>query len=721
MPRFAQYSRVTPRFWLAARLGLAVLLMHGFAVAQLCSGTSEDGCTNSGAACRPVTRGTGITGQCQTVGTAKGLRCECIGATYIDLTGRWSANDGGVYYVRHIGNDVWWAGMSTETPLGIADLHKGLQFTNVFHGQLSGPVVAGGSSVVLTGDWAGVPLGSALGSGSLTINVSGAQMVVQTASGGFSARTWNRADATPPLPAAIVTLEELPIGFDPGNIFSIFNLVKKNQNAFRDHSLLDNLKPAKSKPVVVFGNLLQYQSPVDILGKISYVPDPADPAAMHVNYHPTDCREYTGFICLDGNNSPPDGDIDFDITVDRTRLDAQIGFWSQGWETGASVNATNFRNKLQVINRLHVESIMYGGTTECNEGIGLTMLPGWQQPGAAGVLLNGVPIAGKMEFYWRDAPYYSSAITKILGRQVNLNDRVRITGNLVLDCGHGVRHNCDEDASDVQNQEIHPVYSIDFVQDFTKPRLFPTLTGVWSADDAGTYYVRQLGTTVWWLGLSPDESPAYADLRQTFANVFQGTIQNGQVVGNWVDIPLGDTANSGAMQLALSAGPESTAMTRAGDAGAFSGASWEKLYDVATRDIVIGFESVSTEGTMPPTAEPFEFTIGGKRTEAQPQNGQPVSNGGNPSMRAEIGTRIPVTVTGADPLQISVAFAGHRANWTIPVDDLKPGVYTQTLTPPRVVPSAAPQPASLAVTAGNVSTPAPLTITYRIENASPPR
>jgi hypothetical protein len=717
MSNVAQFSPVALGVLRAtARAGLLAVLVPGFAVAQHCTGNLAEGCTSPGAVCSPVIRGAGPTGHCQTPNALpKGERpCECVGATLIDLTGRWSANDGGVYYVRHIGNEIWWAGMSAESPLGFADLHKGLQFTNVFHGQLSGPVVIGGSGVVLTGDWADVPRGRTLGTGSLTINVSGAQMVVHSATGGFSATTWNRADATPPLPQILVLLEAA--GFNLGDIFKVFDLVKKNQNAYNDHSLLDNLKPAKTKPVVVFGNI---------------VADAADPTPMHVNYPPTAGRGYNDFICLNGNDSPPDGDIDFNVAVDRNRLDAQIGFWSQGWETGSGVTATNFRNKLQVNNKLHIEAIMYGGITECGGGIGPTLLPGWQQPGAASVLLNGVPIGGDMQFSTWDSSSSSSPLTKILGRTVNFGDRVRITGTLALDCGHGWTHPCDEDDGSVQNQEIHPVYALDFVQNFRLPRFLATLTGVWSANDAGTYYVRQLGTTVWWLGLSPDESPAYSDQRQTFANVFQGTIQNGQVVGKWADIPLGETANSGPMQLALSAGPESTAMTRVGNAGAFSGASWEKLYDVSTREVVFGLESISAAGPMPDISEPLEVTIGINRTQARLQNAQSVSTSGKHSMRAEIGARIPVTVSGPGPLHISVAFAGHRANWTIPVDDLKPGVYTQTLMPPRVPRTTESErkpgevtdrdlhPVVPGTKSASTKAAPPLTITYRIEDPGP--
>jgi hypothetical protein len=30
----------------------------------------------------------------------------------INLTGTWKANDGGTYYIRNIGKDVWWLGTS---------------------------------------------------------------------------------------------------------------------------------------------------------------------------------------------------------------------------------------------------------------------------------------------------------------------------------------------------------------------------------------------------------------------------------------------------------------------------------------------------------------------------------------------------------------------------------------------------------------------------------
>ncbi len=200
------------------------------------------------------------------------------------------------------------------TALGRAAIHKGLEFTNVFQGRLSGTSV--------TGDWADVPRGRTLNSGTLTLNVSRNQLQLQTSTGGFGASLWERTG-----PARL-----------PTDIFTIFDRVKKNQNAWRDHSLLDNLKPAKGKPVAIFGNIVPSLIPPKIVITSSFpltyvvIPASSDPDPMHVNYGKGNGRGYNDFICLDGNDSPPDGDIDFNILVDRTALDAQILFWSDGWE-----------------------------------------------------------------------------------------------------------------------------------------------------------------------------------------------------------------------------------------------------------------------------------------------------------------------------------------------------------------------------------------------------
>jgi hypothetical protein len=75
------------------------------------------------------------------------------------LTGVWKANDGGTYYLRHIGyNILWWNGMSGN---------DGLAFNNVFKG-----TITWGSTNTIAGDWADVPRGNIMGSGMLNVKIT---------------------------------------------------------------------------------------------------------------------------------------------------------------------------------------------------------------------------------------------------------------------------------------------------------------------------------------------------------------------------------------------------------------------------------------------------------------------------------------------------------------------------------------------------------------------
>ena len=70
------------------------------------------------------------------------------------------------------------------------------------------------------------------------------------------------------------------------------------------------------------------------------------------------------------------------------------------------------------------------------------------------------------------------------------------------------------------------------------------LTGTWACDDGGTYYLRQVGDRVWWLGKSGNDG-------QDWTNVLHGTIRGREVVGDWADVPQGGAANSGQLTLRL--------------------------------------------------------------------------------------------------------------------------------------------------------------------------
>ncbi len=66
------------------------------------------------------------------------------------LTGTYTADDGGIYYVQQSGSVLWWAGLSLDSGSS-ADhqWHRGLSFTNVFCGN-------GNSDGTITGEWAEV-------------------------------------------------------------------------------------------------------------------------------------------------------------------------------------------------------------------------------------------------------------------------------------------------------------------------------------------------------------------------------------------------------------------------------------------------------------------------------------------------------------------------------------------------------------------------------------
>ena len=160
------------------------------------------------------------------------------------------------------------------------------------------------------------------------------------------------------------------------------------------------------------------------------------------------------------------------------------------------------------------------------------LLPGWMETEGNSVLLNGQPVNGHVVRVQIGTPPGQPPVPptvefRLIGPNgapftvaLMVGMRVRVTGVINLD-EHA------EGPPDFHGApEIHPVYAIDFLQNFRQPRPGADLTGVWHANDVGTYYLRQVdGNVLWWLGLSRDQG-------RTFANVFQGTIQNNTITGD---------------------------------------------------------------------------------------------------------------------------------------------------------------------------------------------
>jgi hypothetical protein len=94
------------------------------------------------------------------------------------------------------------------------------------------------------------------------------------------------------------------------------------------------------------------------------------------------------------------------------------------------------------------------------------------------------------------------------------------------------------------------------------------LTGVYSSNDGGKYYIQQKGYIIFWVGLSSDNG-------KTFTNVFHGTIQpDRKISGTWSDVPLGRLHNSGTLILAIN---QDHSLQKISEFGGFSGSSWRRI------------------------------------------------------------------------------------------------------------------------------------------------
>lgn len=92
------------------------------------------------------------------------------------------------------------------------------------------------------------------------------------------------------------------------------------------------------------------------------------------------------------------------------------------------------------------------------------------------------------------------------------------------------------------------------------------LNGVWRCNDGGTYYLRQVGKTLWWFGQSGDSG-------RTWSNVFRGEIQGVTIRGEWADVPMGYIRNCGEMTLGLEA---DGSLSRIDATGGFGGSRWSR-------------------------------------------------------------------------------------------------------------------------------------------------
>ena len=101
----------------------------------------------------------------------------------INLTGQWNCDDGGTYFLRQIGNVLWWYGGSADA---------GASWSNVFRGIVQGNQI--------NGQWADVPKGRNLSSGKMSLAIEPAfTLKAISKTGGFGGGTWTRNNASSPV------------------------------------------------------------------------------------------------------------------------------------------------------------------------------------------------------------------------------------------------------------------------------------------------------------------------------------------------------------------------------------------------------------------------------------------------------------------------------------------------------------------------------------------
>lgn len=108
-----------------------------------------------------------------------------------DLTGTWTADDGGIYYARQVGNDLWCVGLS--------DKGQGSRFTNIFKGLIKDNLIVG--------EWVDVPRGNASQSGRLVLNIvrtpDRIELRKRSETGGFGGSVWKRIKIVSKVPEHI--------------------------------------------------------------------------------------------------------------------------------------------------------------------------------------------------------------------------------------------------------------------------------------------------------------------------------------------------------------------------------------------------------------------------------------------------------------------------------------------------------------------------------------
>jgi hypothetical protein len=100
------------------------------------------------------------------------------------------------------------------------------------------------------------------------------------------------------------------------------------------------------------------------------------------------------------------------------------------------------------------------------------------------------------------------------------------------------------------------------------------LTGAWAGNDEGIYYLRQLGSVVWWNGMS-GRGASPLDLGRDWNNVGRGVINGLEIDVEWSDVPRGQFLNNGTLVLNIQDdGTGNIQIVTVGGEGGFGNEVW---------------------------------------------------------------------------------------------------------------------------------------------------
>ncbi len=99
----------------------------------------------------------------------------------------------------------------------------------------------------------------------------------------------------------------------------------------------------------------------------------------------------------------------------------------------------------------------------------------------------------------------------------------------------------------------------------TAKKSYSAITKVFKGSDNALYYVREIGSKVYWFGETSNGG---------FANVFIGTRSGNIVTGKWADVPKGGAKNNGTLKIKVSTNGKK--LTKINQTGGFSCSSWNE-------------------------------------------------------------------------------------------------------------------------------------------------